>query len=168
MSKERRVHPNPFRTRKLSASSPMILRIFAWESRSTPRYIPQPRQESCRGCCVLGRTENAKKTRFICCRKPPCPPGSAPSPPRKPVRERKGRKPSPQSESAPALQAGNMKGAVLLSGAFFWLNENPQLGWGFKKAFSFTYIVKTPFDLLALSCGLATAVNNKSKGGHYG
>ena len=26
--------------------------------------------------------------------------------------------------------------------------ENPQLGWGFKKAFSFTYIVKTPFDLL--------------------
>ena len=51
---------------------------------------------------------------------------------------------------------------------FFWLNENPQLGWGFKKAFSFTYIVKTPFDLLALSCGLATAVNNKSKGGHYG
>ena len=50
----------------------------------------------------------------------------------------------------------------------FWLNENPQLGWGFKKAFSFTYIVKTPFDLLALSCGLATAVNNKSKGGHYG
>ena len=60
-----------------------------------------------------------------------------------------------------------MKGAVLLSGAFL-VKRKPPVGWGFKKAFSFTYIVKTPFDLLALSCGLATAVNNKSKGGHYG
>ena len=82
--------------------------------------------------------------------------------------KRKGRKPSPQSVSAPALQAGNMKGAVLLSGAFLVKRNPPQLGWGFKRAFSFTYIVKIPFDLLALSCGLATAVNNKSKGGHYG
>ena len=37
MSIEKRVHPIPFRTRKLSASSPMILRIFTWESRPMPR-----------------------------------------------------------------------------------------------------------------------------------
>ena len=37
MSIEKWVHPIPFRTRKLSASSPMILRIFTWESRPMPR-----------------------------------------------------------------------------------------------------------------------------------
>ncbi|MFJ5431691.1 hypothetical protein ACIPUP_21365, partial [Pectobacterium actinidiae] len=26
--------------------------------------------------------------------------------------------------------------------------ENPQLGWGFSKAFSFEPVIKTPFDLL--------------------
>ncbi|WP_220659727.1 hypothetical protein, partial [Salmonella enterica] len=26
--------------------------------------------------------------------------------------------------------------------------ENPQLGWGFRKAFSFKSVIKTPFDLL--------------------
>ncbi|PRH63834.1 invasin, partial [Yersinia pestis] len=26
--------------------------------------------------------------------------------------------------------------------------ENPQLGWGFSKAFSFGSVIKTPFDLL--------------------
>ncbi|WP_219930204.1 hypothetical protein, partial [Salmonella enterica] len=26
--------------------------------------------------------------------------------------------------------------------------ENPQLGWGFRKAFSFKPVIKTPFDLL--------------------
>ncbi|WP_211196036.1 hypothetical protein, partial [Escherichia coli] len=26
--------------------------------------------------------------------------------------------------------------------------ENPQLGWGFRKAFSFEPVIKTPFDLL--------------------
>ncbi|PLJ95850.1 transposase, partial [Escherichia coli] len=25
--------------------------------------------------------------------------------------------------------------------------ENPQLGWGFRKAFSFEPVIKTPFDL---------------------
>ena len=33
---EERVHPIPFRTRKLSSPSPMILHISMWESRSTP------------------------------------------------------------------------------------------------------------------------------------
>ncbi len=33
---ERRVHPAPFRTRKLSASSPMILHIYVWEGRPGP------------------------------------------------------------------------------------------------------------------------------------
>ena len=43
--------------------------------------------------------------------------------------------------------------------------ENPPLGGGFKKAYSFAYVIKTPFDLLVSACGLATAVGNKSKGG---
>lgn len=46
--------------------------------------------------------------------------------------------------------------------------ENLPLGGRFPKAYSFAYGIKTPFDLLALACGLATAVNHKSKGGHYG
>ncbi|KKC65739.1 transposase, partial [Citrobacter amalonaticus] len=31
---------------------------------------------------------------------------------------------------------------------FFLCTENPQLGWGFRKAFSFGPVIKTPFDLL--------------------
>ncbi|WP_214291862.1 hypothetical protein, partial [Escherichia coli] len=31
---------------------------------------------------------------------------------------------------------------------FFLCTENPQLGWGFRKAFSFEPVIKTPFDLL--------------------
>ncbi|WP_215412685.1 hypothetical protein, partial [Escherichia coli] len=34
------------------------------------------------------------------------------------------------------------------SAAFFLCTENPQLGWGFRKAFSFEPVIKTPFDLL--------------------
>ncbi|MFI3410633.1 hypothetical protein, partial [Citrobacter braakii] len=30
----------------------------------------------------------------------------------------------------------------------FLCTENPQLGWGFRKAFSFGPVIKTPFDLL--------------------
>ncbi|PSH40811.1 hypothetical protein BA193_18595, partial [Yersinia pseudotuberculosis] len=30
----------------------------------------------------------------------------------------------------------------------FLCPENPQLGWGFSKAFSFGSVIKTPFDLL--------------------
>ncbi|WP_224085332.1 hypothetical protein, partial [Enterobacter cloacae] len=30
----------------------------------------------------------------------------------------------------------------------FLCTENPQLGWGFRKAFSFKSVIKTPFDLL--------------------
>ena len=52
---EERVHPIPFRTRKLSSPSPMILHISMWESRSTPglfyalcalpmRLLPVPRR----------------------------------------------------------------------------------------------------------------------------
>ncbi|MCC8316824.1 hypothetical protein LNN30_11580, partial [Escherichia fergusonii] len=33
-------------------------------------------------------------------------------------------------------------------GPFFLCTENPQLGWGFRKAFSFEPVIKTPFDLL--------------------
>ncbi|MCX9022649.1 hypothetical protein, partial [Citrobacter portucalensis] len=32
--------------------------------------------------------------------------------------------------------------------AFLLCTENPQLGWGFRKAFSFGPVIKTPFDLL--------------------
>ncbi|KPD81893.1 transposase, partial [Yersinia pestis subsp. microtus bv. Caucasica] len=31
---------------------------------------------------------------------------------------------------------------------FLLCPENPQLGWGFSKAFSFGSVIKTPFDLL--------------------
>ena len=37
--KEEGVHPTPFRTRQLSPPSSMILRRFAWESRTTPRHF---------------------------------------------------------------------------------------------------------------------------------
>ncbi|TFO07657.1 MFS transporter, partial [Escherichia coli] len=30
----------------------------------------------------------------------------------------------------------------------FLCTENPQLGWGFRKAFSFEPVIQTPFDLL--------------------
>ncbi|MDL0590340.1 hypothetical protein O3J86_19445, partial [Yersinia pestis] len=33
-------------------------------------------------------------------------------------------------------------------GGAFLCPENPQLGWGFSKAFSFGSVIKTPFDLL--------------------
>ena len=48
----------------------------------------------------------------------------------------------------------------------FCINENLPLGGRFKKAYSFAHVIKTPFDLLWLLCGLATALENKSKGGH--
>ncbi|WP_181381941.1 hypothetical protein [Salmonella enterica] len=35
--------------------------------------------------------------------------------------------------------------------------ENPQLGWGSGKLSAFKPVIKTPFDLLKQSCGLATA-----------
>ncbi|ORG32756.1 transposase, partial [Salmonella enterica subsp. enterica serovar Typhimurium] len=35
-----------------------------------------------------------------------------------------------------------------LSARFFCLWKTPQLGWGFRKAFSFKPVIKTPFDLL--------------------
>lgn len=46
------------------------------------------------------------------------------------------------------------------------INENLPLGGRFKKAYSFAHVIKTPFDLLGFLCGLATALENKSKGGH--
>ncbi|TFL21402.1 hypothetical protein ELY48_26395, partial [Escherichia coli] len=33
-------------------------------------------------------------------------------------------------------------------GGAFLCTENPQLGWGFRKAFSFEPVIQTPFDLL--------------------
>ncbi|PGG59389.1 hypothetical protein BMR33_19850 [Escherichia coli] len=44
--------------------------------------------------------------------------------------------------------------------------ENPQLGWGFRKAFSFEPVIKTPFDLLKhLAVWQLQVSNKKSKGG---
>ncbi|ECD7043942.1 invasin, partial [Salmonella enterica subsp. enterica serovar Typhimurium] len=44
--------------------------------------------------------------------------------------------------------------------------ENPQLGWGFRKAFSFKPVIKTPFDLLKhLAVWQLQKFNKKSKGG---
>ncbi|WP_343105079.1 transposase, partial [Escherichia coli] len=43
--------------------------------------------------------------------------------------------------------------------------ENPQLGWGFRKAFSFEPVIKTPFDLLKhLAVWQLQESNKKSKG----
>ncbi|EAB2825454.1 MFS transporter, partial [Salmonella enterica] len=49
---------------------------------------------------------------------------------------------------------------------FFLSMENPQLGWGFRKAFSFKPVIKTPFDLLKhLAVWQLQKFNKKSKGG---
>ncbi|AJJ45154.1 hypothetical protein M486_275 [Yersinia pestis 1045] len=59
-----------------------------------------------------------------------------------------------KSDSAPA-----MRGALLCP-------ENPQLGWGFSKAFSFGSVIKTPFDLLKqFAVWQLQMFNKKSKGG---
>ncbi|WP_223353755.1 hypothetical protein [Salmonella enterica] len=47
--------------------------------------------------------------------------------------------------------------------------ENRQLGWGFRKAFSFKSVIKTPFDLLKhLAVWQLQKFNKKSKGGPNG
>ncbi|RSB40109.1 MFS transporter, partial [Escherichia coli] len=48
----------------------------------------------------------------------------------------------------------------LISG-FFLCTENPQLGWGFRKAFSFKPVIKTPFDLLKHLAVWQLQVSNK-------
>ncbi|OYK78511.1 MFS transporter, partial [Shigella boydii] len=49
---------------------------------------------------------------------------------------------------------------------FFLCTENPQLGWGFRKAFSFEPVIQTPFDLLKhLAVWQLQVSNKKSKGG---
>ncbi|TGH68839.1 hypothetical protein E5S58_06530, partial [Escherichia coli] len=45
--------------------------------------------------------------------------------------------------------------------AFFLCTENPQLGWGFRKAFSFKPVIKTPFDLLKHLAVWQLQVSNK-------
>ncbi len=53
--------------------------------------------------------------------------------------------------------------------AGFLSMENPQLGWGFRKAFSFKPVIKTPFDLLKhLAVWQLQKFNKKSKGGPNG
>ncbi|PFF94797.1 MFS transporter, partial [Escherichia albertii] len=47
---------------------------------------------------------------------------------------------------------------------FLLCTENPQLGWGFWKAFSFEPVIKTPFDLLKhLAVWQLQVSNKKSK-----
>ncbi|MQH37311.1 invasin, partial [Escherichia coli] len=43
----------------------------------------------------------------------------------------------------------------------FLCTENPQLGWGFRKAFSFEPVIKTPFDLLKHLAVWQLQVSNK-------
>jgi hypothetical protein len=45
----------------------------------------------------------------------------------------------------------------------FFVCENLPLGGRFKKAFSYAYVCKTPFDLLKKTCGLATASQTNQK-----
>ncbi len=50
-----------------------------------------------------------------------------------------------------------------------FVHRNPQLGWGFRKAFSFEPVIKTPFDLLKhLAVWQLQVSNKKSKGGPNG
>ncbi|MCL6315453.1 hypothetical protein EXT67_03570 [Pectobacterium atrosepticum] len=57
-----------------------------------------------------------------------------------------------------------VKGSLRRS--FFLCPENPQLGWGFSKAFSFGPVIKTPFDLLKqFAVWQLQTFNKKSKGG---
>lgn len=56
-----------------------------------------------------------------------------------------------------------------LTSPFLLSIENPQLGWGFRKAFSFAPVIKTPFDLLKhLAVWQLQKSNKKSKGGPNG
>ncbi len=56
-----------------------------------------------------------------------------------------------------------------LMSRLFLCTENPQLGWGFRKAFSFEPVIKTPFDLLKhLAVWQLQVSNKKSKGGPNG
>ncbi|WP_209126197.1 hypothetical protein, partial [Dickeya fangzhongdai] len=67
-----------------------------------------------------------------------------------------------QSEE-PNLEKQMSKGICFLS------IENPQLGWGFRKASSFEPVIKTPFDLLKhLAVWQLQKFNKKSKGGPNG
>ncbi|ADM98641.1 Transposase [Dickeya dadantii 3937] len=59
--------------------------------------------------------------------------------------------------------------AKALQGLCFLSIENPQLGWGFRKASSFGADIKTPFDLLKhLAVWQLQWSNKKSKGGPNG
>lgn len=50
----------------------------------------------------------------------------------------------------------------------FLCTENLQLGWRFRKAFSFESVIKTPFDLLKqFAVWQLQTFNKKSKGGPY-
>ncbi|MEA1212349.1 hypothetical protein, partial [Salmonella enterica] len=64
------------------------------------------------------------------------------------------------------LQKFNKKSkGVLITGLKLKAFRNPQLGWGFRKAFSFKPVIKTPFDLLKhLAVWQLQKFNKKSKG----
>ncbi|WP_214276046.1 hypothetical protein, partial [Escherichia coli] len=63
----------------------------------------------------------------------------------------------------------NLKKPEFVAPAFLLCTENPQLGWGFRKAFSFEPVIKTPFDLLKhLAVWQLQVSNKKSKGGPNG
>ncbi|MEL8850918.1 hypothetical protein J4Z03_20035, partial [Escherichia coli] len=54
----------------------------------------------------------------------------------------------PVSFFIPTRQAKTATPRSLVIAIGFLCTENPQLGWGFRKAFSFKPVIKTPFDLL--------------------
>ncbi|TFO66334.1 hypothetical protein ELV27_22880, partial [Escherichia coli] len=55
------------------------------------------------------------------------------------------KKPDPRNNPLPS---SNIYQAQEIVPDFLLCTENPQLGWGFRKAFSFEPVIKTPFDLL--------------------
>ncbi|WP_205128655.1 hypothetical protein, partial [Salmonella enterica] len=68
--------------------------------------------------------------------------------------------------AADAPPVNRFSGIPLAGGIRLLSMENPQLGWGFRKAFSFKPVIKTPFDLLKhLAVWQLQKFNKKSKGG---
>ncbi|HGC0923599.1 TPA: hypothetical protein ACIXZ4_002181, partial [Escherichia coli] len=75
------------------------------------------------------------------------------------------KKPDPRNNPHPSSNINQAQEIV----PDFLCTENPQLGWGFRKAFSFEPVIKTPFDLLKhLAVWQLQVSNKKSKGGPNG
>ncbi|WP_206310567.1 hypothetical protein, partial [Salmonella enterica] len=73
--------------------------------------------------------------------------------------------PLPERKWQKRKESGNLPHHFIKRCFYLLSMENPQLGWGFRKAFSFKPVIKTPFDLLKhLAVWQLQKFNKKSKG----